>query len=103
MNQVRKASKKQERFRKLWRSYRNSLDTTVKGGFPVTIWYNIGGAEPDVGIMSDYIDDWCLTTQDGVNCDWLKLTEKQEQALLDEIYELDLGRNDDYDYDYDDF
>lgn len=99
MNTVHKASKKQERFRQLWRSYRNSLDTTVKGGFPVTIWYNIGGAEPDVGIMSDYIDDWCLTTQDGANCDWLKLTEKQGQDLLDEIYELDLGRNDDYDYD----
>lgn len=99
MNQVRKAYKKQERFRQLWRSYRNSLDTTVKGGFPVTIWYNIGGAEPDVGIMSDYIDDWCLTTQDGANCDWLKLTEKQEQDLLDEVYELDLTRDDPDDYD----
>ena len=95
MNQVRKASKKQERLTKLWRSYRHSHDTTVKGGFPVTIWYNVGGAaEPDVGIMSDYIDDWCITTQDGANCEWLNLTEKQEQALLDEVYELDLTRDD---------
>ena len=100
MNQVHKASKKQARLQ-LWRDYRHSHDTTVKGGFPVTVWFTMGSAEPDVGIMSDYIDDWCLTTQDGANCDWLKLTEKQEQDLLNEIYELDLTR-DDYD-DYDDY
>ena len=101
MNQVHKASKKQERLNKLWRRYQHSHDTTVKGGFPVTVFFNMGAADPDVGIMSDYIDDWCITTQDGANCDWLKLTEKQEQALLDEIYEMDFGR-DDYD-DYDDY
>lgn len=99
MNQVHKASKKQERLSKLWRDYRHSHETTVKGGFPVTVYFNMGTAEPDVGIMSDYIDDWCLTTQDGANCDWLKLTEKQEQALLYEIYELDLTRDDHDDYD----
>ena len=101
MNQVRKASKKQARLQQLWRDYRHSHDTTVKGGFPVTVWFTMGSAEPDVGIMSDYIDDWCVTTQDGCDCDWLNLTEKQEQALLDEVYELDLTR-DDYD-DYDDY
>ena len=100
MNTVHKASKKQERHRKLWRSYRNSLDTTVKGGFPVTIWYNIGGAEPDVGIMSDYIDEWELTTPDGCNCEWLKLSEKDEQKLLDEVHEaMDNRGSNDYDYD----
>ena len=102
MNQVRKASKKQERLRKLSLDYRYSHDTTVKGGFPVTVYFNVGAAEPDVGIMSDYIDDWRLTTRDGSNCDWLKLTEKQEQALLDEIYEMDFGR-DDYDDYHDDY
>ena len=101
MNQVRKASKKQARLSKLWRDYRHSHDTTVKGGFPVTVWFTMGSAEPDVGIMSDYIDDWCVTTRDGCNGEWLNLTEKQEQALLDEVYELDLTR-DDYDY-YDDY
>ena len=100
MNTVHKASKKPERFRKLWRSYRNSLDTTVKGGFPVTIWYNVGGAEPDVGIMSDYVDEWELTTLVGCNCEWLKLSEKDEQKLLDEVHEaMDNRGSDDYDYD----
>ena len=84
MGQIRKASKKQERLSKLWRDYRYRYDTTVKGGFPVTIWYNIGGAEPDVGIMSDYIDDWCVTTQDGSDCEWLRLSDKQEQDLINE-------------------
>jgi len=97
MNQVRKAFKKQARLQQLWRSYRYSHDTTVKGGFPVTVWYSLGSAEPDVGIMSDYIDDWCVTTQDGCDCDWLKLSDKQEQELLDEVLNLN------HDRDYDDY
>lgn len=98
---IHKASKKQERLKKLFRYYRNSLDTTVKNGFPVTIWYNIGSAEPDVGIMSDYVDDWELTTLDGRSCEWLKLSEKDEQTLLDEVHKvMDNGGADDYDDDY---
>lgn len=99
MRQIRKASKKQERLSKLWRYYRYSYDTTVKRGFPVTIWYNVGGAEPDVGIMSDYIDDWCVTTQDGSDCEWLRLSYKQEQDLIDEVLNQNHERDyDDYDY-----
>jgi hypothetical protein len=100
MKQVRKASKKQARLKQLWRDYCYSHDMTVKGGFPVTVWFTIGSAEPDVGIMSEYIYDWCVTTRDGCNCEWLNLTEKQEQDMLEEIYELDPTRDD---YDYDDY
>lgn len=101
MSIVHKASKKQERLSELLKYYKNYLDTTVKGGFPVTVWYKIEGAEPDVGIMSDYVDDWELTTLDGRSCEWLKLSEKDEQTLLDEVHKaMDNGGADDCDDDY---
>ena len=34
------------------------FDTYVLGGLPVTIAYEVQRAEPDVGIMSAYVDEW---------------------------------------------
>jgi hypothetical protein len=30
-----------------------------------SMFYQVGGAEPDVGIMSDYVDDWFYANADG--------------------------------------
>lgn len=37
------------------------VDLRVLGGLPITVAYTVGRAEPDVGIMSDYVDDWWIT------------------------------------------
>ena len=36
-------------------------DIKVLGGLPVTVEYTVARAEPDVGIMSDYVDEWWIT------------------------------------------
>lgn len=40
---------------------KHQCDTTILGGLPVTIEYTVARAEPDVGIMSDYVDEWYIT------------------------------------------
>lgn len=37
------------------------LDTTILGGLPVTVEISIARSEPDVGIFSDYVEDWHIT------------------------------------------
>lgn len=37
------------------------IDLRVLGGLPITVAYTVGRAEPDVGIMSRYVDDWWIT------------------------------------------
>lgn len=41
------------------------LDTTILGGLPVTVEIAIARAEPDVGIFSDYVEDWHITHVNG--------------------------------------
>lgn len=51
------------------------IDLRVLGGLPITVAYTVGRAEPDVGIMSDYVDDWWITHVGGRKVkgfpDWL--------------------------------
>jgi hypothetical protein len=44
------------------------LDTTVLGGLPVTVSYSIARAEPSVGIMSKYVDDWHISAINSRPC-----------------------------------
>jgi hypothetical protein len=80
------------------------IDTTVLGGLPVTIEYTVQGAEPDVGIMSSYVDEWYITAINGravKKCDWLDrriaATKGETDRILEELNEAD---HDDY---YDDY
>lgn len=41
------------------------LDTTILGGLPVTVEISIARAEPDVGIFSDYVEDWHIIRVSG--------------------------------------
>lgn len=39
----------------------SSVDITVLGGLEITVEFSVGSAEPDVGIMGDYVDEWYIT------------------------------------------
>lgn len=77
-------------------SRREIADVTVLGGLPVTVEFWIAPAEPDVGISSDYLDDWHVIAINGVKCkktpEWLhkkinadpKGKEKLEEDLLNQ-------------------
>lgn len=82
------------------------IDTTVLGGLPVTIEYTVQGAEPDVGIMSSYVDDWYIVAINGravKSCDWLDrridATKGERDRIVEELNER-AGEDDDY-YDHD--
>lgn len=53
-----------------------SKSTTIKlEGRKVEVYYNISRAEPDVGIMSDYVEEW-WTDKD------VTLTEAEEAEVV---------------------
>ena len=65
-------------------------DITVLGGLPVTIEYTIAPAEPDVGIMSSYVDDWYIVAINGRSvkkCDWLDRRIAATKGEIDRIRE----------------
>jgi len=82
----------------------SSVDVTVLGGLEITVEFSIGGAEPDVGIMGDYVDEWYIThiagraLKKGEKADWLyrriekakeedKIVEKCLEYAADDYYE----------------
>lgn len=63
----------------------HDIDLRVLGGLPITVAYVIGRAEPDVGIMSDGVDDWWITHVGGrpVKKKPLWLTRRLDAAKVD--------------------
>lgn len=70
-------------------------DTTVLGGLLVTIGFTVQPAEPDVGIFSEYVDDWWIEAIAGrpvrrkEKTDWIdrRMTAKDREALVEELAE----------------
>ena len=80
------------------------IDIRVLGGLEITVEFSIGRAEHDVGIMSDYVDEWYIVAiagralRRGEKCDWLyrriekakeedKIVEKCLEYAADDYYE----------------
>ena len=70
-------------------------EVTVLGGLPITVEFRKCGAEPDVGIMSDYIDEWYIVEIAGrplrkkEKCDWLYARiekAKEEDKICEACY-----------------
>lgn len=80
-------------------------ETTVLGGLPVTVEYTVQGAEPDVGIMSSYVDDWYIVAINGrtvKKCDWLykriDATPGERDKLVEALNEAACEDDGYYDY-----
>jgi hypothetical protein len=81
---------------------------TVLGGLSVDISFSVAPAEPDVGIMSSYVDEWSIVGINGKakkNTDWImkRLTAADEERILEACNEF-AGEepDDDREPDYDD-
>lgn len=81
------------------------IDIRVLGGLEITVEFSIGRAEHDVGIMSDYVDEWYIvaiagrTLRKGEKCDWLyKRIEaaKEEDKIVEACCECAGDYDDDY-------
>lgn len=84
----------------------------ILGGLPVTIEYDVQGAEPDVGIMSAYVDDWYIVAVNGrapkkvkpTSFDWvynrINATEGETDRILQELNEIAAQDDGDYYEDY---
>lgn len=80
-------------------------DIRILGGLPVTIEYTVQGAEPDVGIMSGYVDDWYIVAINGravKKCDWLDrridATKGEGERIIEALNEAASEPDDYYDY-----
>lgn len=87
MKQAKPISKTAKNYNYLDRSYKNSAEVCTKSGFPVKVWMNIQPADWSVGINREYIDEFVVTTLNGCDVPWLKLTEKEEEDLAQLAFE----------------
>lgn len=70
-------------------------DIRILGGLPVTIEYSVQGAEPDVGIMSAYVDEWYVVAVNGrapkkpkpTSFDWVHARIDAKKGEADRIVE----------------
>jgi hypothetical protein len=62
-----------------------SVETTVRRGFPVIVKGHLCPAEPDVGLMSEGVEDMEVLTLNGKPADFLKLTERELEKLADDF------------------
>ena len=82
------------------------MQATVKimGGLEITVEFTARRAEPDVGLMSDYFEDWSICEIAGrplrkkESADWIykRLSKRDETAIEEAIY----AAMDDAKYDY---
>lgn len=80
-------------------------EVKVLGGLSITVEFTACAAEPDVGLMSDYFEDWSIveiagrTLRKKESAEWLykRMTKKDEAAIETAIYQaMDDARNDYY-------
>ena len=62
--------------------------TTVRGGMPVRVWFDIGSPDPSAGLFTPFIEDLWLEVK-GRRAAWLenRLTPIDWTALEDEVLE----------------
>ena len=84
------------------------MEATVKvmGGLEITVEFTACRAEPDVGIMSDYFEDWSICEIAGrplrkkESADWFykRLSKRDETAIEEAICAaMDDAKNDCFD------
>lgn len=61
-----------------------TIETTIKGGLPVLASGEIRRAEPDVGIMSQFVEDLQITFLSGHPM-VLELSDEDYQRIVNEI------------------
>ena len=78
---------------------------TVLGGLEINVEFKPCRAEPDVGLMSDYVEEWEIVEIAGrplrkkESADWIykRLSKRDETAIEEAIYAaMDDARNDYY-------
>lgn len=86
----------------------------VLGGLEITVEFSMQGAEPDVGIMSAYVEEWSISEIAGrplrkkESADWLykriEAKKGEEDRILEACYAAaEDARNDYFDEPYDDY
>lgn len=84
------------------------MQATIKvlGGLEITVEFTACCAEPDVGIMSDYFEDWSICEiasrplRKKESADWIykRLSKRDESAIEQAMYSaIDDARNDYFD------
>ena len=84
------------------------MQATVKvmGGLEITVEFTACRAEPDVGLMSDYFEDWSIVEIAGrplrkkESADWIykRLSKRDESAIEEAICAaMDDAKNDYFD------
>lgn len=82
-------------------------EINVLGGLSITVEFSLCRAEPDVGIMYDYVEEWYITEIAGrplrkkESADWLYRRIEATKGEEDRILEACYAAADSYEPDYD--
>ena len=77
---------------------------TVLGGLEITVEFHVQPAEPDVGIMSDYFEDWSICEiasrplRKKESAEWIykRLSKRDNEAIEEAMYSAMEGARNDY-------
>ena len=81
-------------------------EVTILGGLKVTVEFNVCGSDPEVGIMSAYVEDWSIVEIAGrplrknEKADWLYRRIEATKGTEDKIIEACNEAIDNYEPDY---
>lgn len=82
------------------------VKVNVMGGLEITVEFTACRAEPDVGLMSDYFEDWSICEIAGrplrkkESADWIykRLSKRDNEAIEQAMYSaMDDAKNDYFD------
>lgn len=72
---------------------RHKASATVFGNVEIELQFTIQGAEPDVGIMTEYIEEWWVTHINGVSISNPKSRDKFCEAVEADPIAMELVNN----------
>jgi hypothetical protein len=90
--EVKRVFTKEKNERRLWSYYGTCQEVTVRGGFPILVWLDVRGAEPDVGDFDEWLSDAEITTINFGSVGFLKLTAKEQDAAIDKAFDQYLSK-----------
>jgi hypothetical protein len=85
--EIKRVFTKEKNERRLLAYYNTCQEVTVRGGFPLLVWMDVRGAEPDVGYSDELVEDAEITTINFGSVSFLKLTIDEECKAINDAFD----------------
>lgn len=90
--EVKRVFTKEKNERRLWAYYNQREQVTVRNGFPVLVWFQVYGPEPEVGYNDEWLSNAEITTTSFNSVKFLNLTDKEQDEAIDQAFDTYLSK-----------